>query len=115
MSIQAITLVLDFSPAHWNVGTRLIAVALADRVGQDWKAWPSIDDICQRTGLKKRMVQYHIAYLEAEGVIAREARWRDNGSQASNLWIWLWRMTIGPDGQVHATAPGGSTGLHPTP
>jgi predicted transcriptional regulator len=101
------TLVLDFAPAHWNAGTRLVALAIADRIGTEWDAYPSIADIARRTGLKPRMVRYHVSYLEEQGVIRRQERRRDNGSQASNLWIWVWRICAHPDGGVHSTAPGG--------
>lgn len=103
--IQATTLVLDFAPPHWNSGTRLVALALADRVGSDWVCWPSVDDISRRTGLKPRMVKYHLRYLEEERVIAREERRRGNGSQQSNLWIWLWKMHLPEGDRVQPTAP----------
>lgn len=109
------TLVLDFAPEHWNTGTRLVALAIADRVGSDWQAWPSIADLARRTGLKPRMVKYHVAYLEAEGVIVREPQWRDNGSQRSNLWTWMWRMVWTTGEGVQPIALGGCNPLHPHP
>jgi DNA-binding transcriptional MocR family regulator len=84
------SLVLDFAPDHWNTGTRLVALALADRVGSDNTCWPSIEDIAKRTGLSHRHVQRTLSYLEAEGIITHERRWRPNGSRQSNLWTWLW-------------------------
>lgn len=105
MSIQAVSLVLDHAPAHWNTGTRLVAIALADRVGSDNTCWPSIEDICARTGLRPRMAKYHLRYLEEEGVIAREPRRRGNGSQQSNLWVWLWTMTVVEGDRVQHSAP----------
>jgi DNA-binding transcriptional ArsR family regulator len=115
VSIHAMTMVLDFAPDHWNSGTRLVALALADRVNHDWEAWPSIQDLARRTGLKDRMVRYHLAYLEAEGVIVREQRYRGNGSQQANLWTWLWKAVWTEGRGVHLTAPGGCTPLHPHP
>lgn len=92
MSIQAISLVLDFAPAHWNTGTRMVAIALADRVNQDWQAWPSLADISRRTGLSTRQVRVHLRQLEAEGIIANQGQ-RIIGAHAySNLWIWLWKL-----------------------
>jgi hypothetical protein len=90
MSISAMVMVLDFAPAHWSSGTRLVALAIADRVGTDHECWPSIADIARRTGLRPRMVKYHAAILEGEGIIKREVRRRPNGSRQANLWVWLW-------------------------
>jgi biotin operon repressor len=113
--ILCLSNVLNHSPAHWNSGTRLVALALADRVGDEWTCWPSLDDIGARTGLSRRMVKYHLRYLEAEGVIAREERRRGNGSQQSNLWVWLWINGPGGPDRVQPTAPpvGQPTAPHP--
>jgi DNA-binding transcriptional ArsR family regulator len=103
--IQAIALVLDHAPDHWNTGTRMVALALADRVGDEYVCWPSIEDLARRTGLKPRMVKYHLRYLEEEGVIARQERRRGNGSQQSNLWVWLWKLELNHHHRVQHIAP----------
>lgn len=103
MSLQAMTLVLDFAPEHWSTGRRMVAIAIADRVGQDGTTWCSIPDIAERTGLHDRMVQYHVKALVDEGILLRTPRKRDNGSQQSNLWTWLWILPKG----VRPIAPGG--------
>lgn len=87
------TAVLDFAPNHWNTGTRMVAIALADRVNEDdgGRCWPSIADISRRTGLDPRSVQRHIRYLEAEGVLRREGqRTNASGQPVSNLWTWCY-------------------------
>jgi len=91
MSIQQLALVLDFAPAHWSSGLRLVAIALADHVGEDYDCWPSITTLARRTGLSTRIVRTHIAELEIEGVISKETQYRDN-RQTSNLYRWLWRV-----------------------
>lgn len=90
--IRCIALVLDFAPDHWSSGTRMVALALADRVNQDWEAWPSLEDIARRTGLSTRQVRVHLRQLETEGVIQNCGQ-RIIGNHAySNLWIWMWRL-----------------------
>lgn len=99
MSLQAMTLVLDFAPEHWTSGRRMVAIAIADRVGQDGTTWCSVADISQRTGLNERMVQRHVQGLVNEGILLRTPRKRDNGSQQSNLWTWLWILPRGGGAQ----------------
>jgi len=106
VSIHALTMVLDFAPAYWNSGTRVVAMALADRVNpDDWTCWPSLEDMARRTGLSIRHVQKHLAFLQQEGIIMRQERRRDNGSQQSNLWIWLWKHEVPPQRRVSHTTP----------
>jgi predicted transcriptional regulator len=87
-------MVLDFAPQHWSSGTRLVAIALADRVNQDWQAWPSLNDIARRTGLSTRQVRTHLRTLEQEGVIVQTVQRRANGSRQTNLWTWLWKIQL---------------------
>lgn len=90
-------LVLDFAPAHWSSGLRMVALALADRVNQDYEAWPSLEDLSRRSGICERQVRKHLRQLESEGII-RNCGQRIIGTQAySNLWIWLWRTDWGAE------------------
>ena len=94
--MQAMAMVLDFAPERWSSGRRMVALAIADRIGSETnEAWCSIGDICNRTGLHPRMVRYHISALIDEGVLMKQKRERDNGSQRSNMWIWLWTIPMG--------------------
>jgi DNA-binding Lrp family transcriptional regulator len=70
----------------------MVALALADRVNQDWEAWPSLEDIARRTGLSPRQVRTHLRQLETEGVIENRGQRVINAQATSNLWIWLWRL-----------------------
>jgi len=104
VSIKEMALVLDFAPEHWSVSTRFVALSIADRVSDEHgTCWASIDDVARRTGLSPRRVQEHIATLVEEGVLMRSPRFRDNGSQQSNLWTWLW--TIPWQGATYRTHP----------
>ena len=89
--IQQLTLVMDFAPPHWSSGLRLVAIVLADHVGEDYDCWPSVTTLSRRTGLSTRMVRRYINELEIEGVIGRQSQYRDN-RQTSNLYSWLWRV-----------------------
>ena len=98
--IQAIALVLDFAPAHWSSGTRMVAIALADYANTDTGyAWPSIANLSRRTGLCKRQVQRNLRIIEADG-------WIKKGPdlQRSTLWIWQQRIRLDDSrGDTHVT------------
>ena len=102
--IQAVATVLDFAPDHWTSGTRIVAIALADRVNQDGQCWPSVADLSRRTGLSARMVRYHLRYLEEQNVITCNGqRIGTSGQRVSNLWTWrFWKL-----GGVQPIAGGG--------
>ena len=110
--IQAMTMVLDFAPPHWTTATRLVAIALADRVnGDTHECWPSIQDIARRVGIHERSVQRHIRTLETEGIITRLGqRAKKDGTPGSNVWRWNLLITIPPRGDTSATP-----GVTPTP
>lgn len=95
--IQAMVMVLDFAPEHWNAGTRLVALALADRVnGDTHECWPSIADLSRRTGLKERQVQRYLRQLEDEGVIVRLGQRVHDGRRTSNVWVWKLLTKLSP-------------------
>lgn len=95
MSIQAMTMVLDFAPQQWTSSKRIVALAVADRVNNENYTWCSYQDIQARTGLSRRQCVRIMNELVAEGIIGRERRDRENGSQQSNMWIWLWTLRLG--------------------
>ena len=98
--IQAIALVLDFAPAHWSSGTRMVAIALADYANTDTGyAWPSIANLSRRTGLCERQVQRNLRIIEADGWIRKGP-----DLQRSTLWIWQQRIRLDdPMGDIHVT------------
>lgn len=118
--IQAMSMILDFSRDHWDPSTRLVALALADRVnGDSLECWPSLRDVCRRTGLSERSVQRHLRILEDEGIITNLGqRISKSGTPGSN--VWRWNYLIGGDiggtrgGDTHGT-PRGVTPMTPKP
>jgi biotin operon repressor len=48
---------------------RLLMLALADHAGDDGRCYPSIDRLCQRTGLSRRAVQLNIQKLQDQGYV----------------------------------------------
>jgi DNA-binding transcriptional ArsR family regulator len=53
---------------------KLILFALASRVDDEGKCWPSIDTICRDTGLKRRTTQLHLKGLVERGYVIRHER-----------------------------------------
>lgn len=53
-------------------GARLVMLALADRADDDGLAWPSIEDLAERTKLSRRAVQKGIAALVEDGELKVE-------------------------------------------
>lgn len=54
-------------------GARLVLLALADRADDDGFAWPSIEDLCERTKLSPRAVQKAITNLVELGELKVES------------------------------------------
>ena len=99
--IQAVAMVLDFAPAHWSSGTRMVAICVADYANSDtgW-AWPSVRNMARRTGLSERQVQRHLRIIEADG-------WIRQGAETvgkTTLWIWERRIRLDDSrGDTHDT------------
>jgi DNA-binding transcriptional ArsR family regulator len=53
---------------------KLILFALASRVDDEGKCWPSIDTLCRDTGLKRRTTQLHLKALVENGYVIRQER-----------------------------------------
>ena len=90
MSIAAITAVMDLAPNGWSSGTRLVAIALADRVNDTTGlAWPSLNELGRRTGITDpRGLRRHLRTLEADGWISRDDRLTGSGRKTSNTYRW---------------------------
>jgi DNA-binding transcriptional ArsR family regulator len=80
MAWEHITLV---SQAPLQYIAKLILFALASRVDDEGKCWPSIDTICHDTGLKHRTTQLHLKSLVESGYVIRQER----PGRTALLWI----------------------------
>lgn len=106
MSIRAMAQVFDFAPEQWTTSERLVALVIADHVGDSTgECWPSIARISHRSGITPRQVQRIIARLEAYGVIERRSRY-ENNRQTTNSYVWrdLWITQL--DNALNVTLEG---------
>jgi hypothetical protein len=88
MSIRAMAQVFDFAPQAWTSAERLVALVIADHVGDSTgECWPSVQRISERSGVTPRQVQRILTRLEAYGVIERRPRF-DNNRQTTNVYVW---------------------------
>lgn len=70
MSIRIMTNVWERSDI--NPTQKLVLLALADWANDEGLCWPSIDRLCQKSGLKRRSVQMAIHAMEELGILRRE-------------------------------------------
>lgn len=98
MSIRAMAQVFDFAPLEWSSAERLVALIIADHVGDSTgECFPSVERIAQRSGITSRQVQRIIRRLELYGVVEVRPRF-ENNRQTSNIYAWrdLWTITTMP-------------------
>lgn len=97
MSYKEVEIVLDHAPHHWAPSTRLVAIALAERINPSTRqAWPSLADLSKRTGIAERQVRRHLRVLEDAGWIENHGQRPGAGGQpVSNLWTWRRYVQVG--------------------
>lgn len=83
MSVRWITWAWDQECS--NAGEKLTLIALADHAGEDGTCWPSSGRLCEKTGQGRSTIQRQLQRLADAGVISRETRYREDGSQTSSL------------------------------
>lgn len=59
---------------------------LKSRANKEGICWPGIRAIAAELNLSRSTVQRALRELERTGWIAKEARWRENGSNSSNAY-----------------------------
>ncbi len=64
-----------------------VYVYLRDRADADGCCWPAIRTIAREVGLSRSTVKRALDDLLARGYLAKEPRYRENGSKSSNLYI----------------------------
>lgn len=84
MSIKLMNLVWQSSLHRSN---KLLLLALADSANDEGVTWPSIKNLMAKCSLTERQICYSIKELIILGVISKEARVRNNGSQSSNCYF----------------------------
>lgn len=84
MSIALMTLV--WKTRIDGARKRLVLLALADSANDEGACWPSVETIGRKAGCAVSTARGILAELEAEGILAREERWRSrDGGQSSNM------------------------------
>ena len=69
-------------------GPKSTLMLICDRADDEvYEAFPSVRYIANVLEIHERTVIKHLRYLEKIGAIKRTAKWRENGSQASNLYV----------------------------
>lgn len=66
---------------------KIVLWALADRIGDDLRCFPSLNKLCADTGMDRRKVQRLLKQLEDEGYIERVKRTHMSGRQRSNSYL----------------------------
>jgi hypothetical protein len=84
MSVQALTWAL--ATATPSPTTKLVLILLANRAHPTGVTWPSVRKIAKESGFSERTVRYAIQTLITAGLLIKRARFRDNGSQTSDLY-----------------------------
>jgi len=65
---------------------KAVYIYLRDRSNKEGVCWPGIKTIARELKLSPRTVQRAIRDLEKAGLVARQYRYRQNGSLTSNLY-----------------------------
>src|SRR5690606_24694259 len=87
MSVQAIAWAFEqYVP---QPGAKLVLLALANFANEHGVCWPSQETISELTSQGVRTVRRHLATLEEMGMIARQARIREDGTYASDAYHLL--------------------------
>ena len=72
-----------------NLPHRAVAVYmyLRDRANKDGSCYPAINTIAKDLKISKSTVKRALYYLEKEGYISHERRYRKTGGNSSNLYL----------------------------
>ena len=76
--------------ANLPPSAKLLLRTLVDYMGQKEFCWPSMNSLAAELCLTIQHVRRLVRCLEAHGFIQTEARFRSDGSQASNVFRWSW-------------------------
>ena len=68
---------------------KTVYIYLKDRSAASGSCWPGVKTIARDLGLSRSTVRRALKELERSGWVQRHARYRENGSRTSNLYILL--------------------------
>lgn len=66
---------------------RLTLIALADYADADWSCFPGQERLARQACVSRRQMVRVLAQLEERGLIARQARFRDDGKRSSDRFV----------------------------
>ena len=75
-------------------GAKLVYARLRRYYGADGKCYPRVDTLGKEVALGERQVQKHLRTLEQEGYIRTVKRYKKDGAQTSNAYVFLWHSTF---------------------
>jgi len=92
---------------------RLVLLALADHANDDGTCWPGLGRISRKCGLSRRYVNRIVAVLVNNGALCRTTRFRDDGSQTSNVYSFSGLIMTCPTCPCPADQPPPDTQTNP--
>ena len=78
-----------YSDGELSHRAKLVYIFLKDHAGKDGTCWPGINTIAAGVSLSRSTVKRALDDLVKAGLVAKESRWRKNGSHSSNLYQLL--------------------------
>jgi len=66
---------------------KIVYMYLKDRCNKEGECWPAIKTIAKDTSMSKSTVKRAIADLIRYGLLVKELRYRENGSNSSNQYF----------------------------
>jgi GntR family transcriptional regulator len=79
--------IYDASPDELPHRARAVYMYLKDRAGKTADCWPAVNTIAADLQLSRSTVKRALNDLVKVGLIEKEARYRENGSNTSNRFI----------------------------
>lgn len=76
----------DIYQSELSHRARTVYMYLKDHADKEGRCWPGIRTIAVELDLSRSTVKRALDDLSRAGFIARESRWRENGSLTSNLY-----------------------------
>lgn len=85
MSIEALRWALDKGmEENLEPTLRYVLLILGNRADEQGYLFPSVNWVCERTGLSRRTVQTHLQTLEKRNLLTRDVRVREDGGRTSD-------------------------------